>query len=409
MSLRKFLLMQLKNPGVTIGIVFILVLMISLPQAGAFAHLASNNTSSGMGNITTNTTTNITTNITTNTTTATTATTASYGVHIIIMSHLIEIDMISNPGYLKVSETMIFRNIGSENHTGPIYSWLQDDAFNQIVIKMDMGMEGQGTPIETFQVDNNVIGWNDILLTDMSMPSMYSLEYMVPAEPSDKKTGLVTFSKKLKHPTTVNYDYMPMPGMSALVIKLKKPDETTITITDSEKTPIQADLVEDMNNIATYNWIQPQFNGISIEMKESTSDGSVFMLYSGIVLIIIGIVSYFLLKDRSPAIKGFKEKLQSSSIQDEPNEDIYLEMDEEYGDEDEKEESSRHEVLNKKDIENLNPDELSSAKKAIYKVIMELDDDFSKGIISEHEYDAIRKKYKKKAMDIKERIDRVNK
>jgi hypothetical protein len=380
MSLRKILHVQLKNPGVTIGIVFLLVLMISLPTAGAFPQYASNYTSGGMG---------------------TTTISTSYGNHIIILSHLIEIDLISNPGYLKVSETMIFRNIGYENYTGPIYSWLQGNAFNQILIKEEMGMEGQGISIETFQVDNNVIGWNDIFPINISMPSLYRLEYMVPAEPSDKKTGLVTFSKKLKHPTTVNYDYMPMSGMAVLVIKITKPDETTITITDSEGTPIQADLVEEINNIATYNWIQPQFDGLSIEMKESTSDGSVFILYSGLVLIFIGIVSYFLLRDRRSAIKGFKEKLHGSSIQDE---DIYLEMDE-----DEKEESSRHEVLNKKDIENLNPDELNSAKKAIYKVIMELDDDFSKGIISEHEYDAIRKKYKKKAMDIKKCIDKVNK
>ncbi len=77
--------------------------------------------------------------------------------------------------------------------------------------------------------------------------------------------------------------------------------------------------------------------------------------------------------------------------------------------EDAAEYNAEGEVLTKKDIENHSLDELKAAKKAVSRVLRELDDDYSSGIIPEDEYNTIRSNYKKKAVDITKRIEMLEK
>ncbi|MCD4845241.1 MAG: hypothetical protein K8R25_12220 [Methanosarcinales archaeon] len=358
--------------------VLILVLISSFPAAYAFAHYASNNnTSNSTGIMMGNTST------------------SSNVVEIIIVQHLIEVDHLINEGYLTVTETIIFRNVGTQNYTGPIYTWLQDDAFNLVVSKNKMAMDSQGIAITSFQVDDNIIGWNDSIQSSMGMPSMYHLEYMIPVDPNKEKMGSVDFIKEITVPATVNYNYVPMTGMYALVINTIQPENTGITITDCDGVEIEPDFVEEgVNNMKKYNWVSPSFTRICIEISQSKSGGSSTILYAGIILVIIGVVGYFLLK-------GNGQKEENVEYEDEDAGG--------YEDKDASKYNDEEEVLTKKDIENNSLNELRAAKKAVSRVLRELDDDYSSGIISEDEYDTIRSNYKKKAVDIAKRIEMLEK
>lgn len=348
--------------------VLILVLISSFPSGYAYAHLASDNSTGNstgmMGN------TSISSNV----------------VEIIIVQHLIEVDHLKNEDYLTVSETIIFRNVGTQNYTGPIYTWLQDDAFNLVVTKNTMAMDSQGIAITSFQVDDNIIGWDDSIQSSMGMPSMYHLEYMVPVDPDMEKDGSIDFIKKITVPATVNYKYVPMTGMYALVINTIQLENTGIMITDGEGVEIEPDLVEEANNLKKYNWVSPSFDQICIEISESKSGGSSTILYAGIILVIIGVVGYFLLKRNGQK----EEKVKHEG-------------------EDAAQYNNEEEVLTERNIENYSLNELKTAKKAVSRVLRELDDDFSSSIISEDEYDTIRSNYKKKAVDITKRIEMLEK
>jgi hypothetical protein len=307
-------------------------------------------------------------------------------VEIIIVQHLIDVNHLKNEGYLTVSERIVFRNVGTQNYTGPIYTWLQDDAFNLVVTKDKMAKDSQGIAITSFQVDDNIIGWDDSIQSSMGMPSIYHLEYMIPVDPDMEKEGSIDFIKKITVPPTVNYNYVPMTGMYALVINTIQLENTGIMITDGEGVEIEPDLIEEANNLKKYNWVSPSFDQICIEISESKSGGSSTILYAGIILVIIGVVGYFLLKRN-----GQKEEKVKHEGEDAAQ---YI---------------NEEEVLTEKDIENYSLNELKTAKKAVSRVLRELDDDFSSSIISEDEYDTIRSNYKKKAVDITKRIEMLEK
>ena len=342
-------------------------------------------------------------------------TTSSYGANVVIIQHLIEVDQVTYPGYLRVVETIIYKNLGTENYSGPIYTYVQDGAFNVAVAKMEMAASGGKNITEAFLVSENVVGWNDIILSGIGMAPMYQIEYMVPAEPTGKTTESVTFTKKLKYPTNVNYIYMPITGMPALVVKLEKSDGMKTTVLDIDGSKIDADFFEESGNSETYNWFQPLFVDISFELSKSNPAGSDITLYLIILLVIIAVISYTVLRGKSPAIKGLEGKL-GNVLPKKQDEEIYLEEeefeeeqdieDDPEAEEDEvEEETSRQPSLEMNDIENLSLDELRTAKQAIFNVLIKLDEDHVSGIISEDEYNDIRDNYKEKAKDIMIRID----
>ncbi len=253
--------------------------------------------------------------------------TSSYGANVVIIQHLIEIDQVTYPGYFRVVETIIYKNLGTENYSGPVYTYVQDGTFNIAVSKMEMATGGGINPIEAFQVSENVVGWNDIILSGTGMAPMYQIEYMVPAELTGKTTESVTFTKKLKYPTNVNYIYMPITGMRSLVVKLEKSDGMKTTILDNDGVKINADSFEESGNSETYYWDQPLFVEISFELSKSNMGGSDITLYLLILLVIIVVIGYTFLRGKSPAVKGLEGKL-GSVLPKRTDEEIYLEEEE---------------------------------------------------------------------------------
>ena len=388
--------MLTRNSVLFISVFVILALLFSLSTASAYAYMADNGS---------------------NSTSTIEVTTSSYGANVVIIQHLIEIDQVTYPGYLRVVETIIYKNLGTENYSGPVYTYVQDGAFNVAVAKMEMATGGGKNTVETFPVSENVVGWNDIIMLGPGMAPMYQIEYMIPSEPTGKTTESVTFTKKLKYPTNVNYIYMPITGMPALVVKLEKSDGMKTTVLDIDGSKIDADFFEESGNSETYNWFQPLFVDISFELSKSNPAGSDITLYLIILLVIIAVIGYPVLRGRSPAIKGLEGKL-GSVLPKKQDEGIYLEEeefeeeqdieDDPEAEEDEvevEEETSRQPSLEINDIENLSLDELRTAKHAISNVIIKLDEDHVSGIISEDEYNDIRDNYKEKAKDIMIRID----
>jgi len=352
--------------------------------------------------------------------------TSSYGANVVIIQHLIEVDQVTYPGYFRVVETIIYKNLGTENYSGPIYTYVQNGAFNIAVTKTEMAADGGRNTIEDFQVSENVVGWNDIILSGPGAPPKYQIEYMVPAEPTGKTTESVTFIKKLKYPTDVNYIYMPNTGMRSLIVKLVKSDGMKTTVLDNEGSIINADFIEENGNLETYYWDQPLFVEISFELSKSNPAGSDITLYLIILLVIIAVISYVVLRGKNPAIKGLEEKL-GSVLPKKQDEGIYLEEeefeddedieddlesdedeyegDEEIEEDEVEEETSRQPSLETDDIDDLSLDELKTTKQAIFNVLLKLDEDHVSGIISEDEYNDIRDNYKEKAKDIMIRID----
>ena len=192
--------MLTRNSVLFISAFIIPALLFSLSTASSYAYMADNGS---------------------NSTLTPEVTTSSYGANVVIIQHLIEVDQITYPGYLRVVETIIYKNLGTENYSGPVYTYVQDGAFNIAVAKMEMATGGGTNTIEAFQVSENVVGWNDLILSGTGMAPMYQIEYMVPAEPTGKTTESFTFTKKLKYPTNVNYIYMPITGMPAWLSNLK--------------------------------------------------------------------------------------------------------------------------------------------------------------------------------------------
>ncbi len=400
-----------RNSVLFISAFVILALLFSLSTASAYPDMAINGS---------------------NSTSTPEVAVSSYGANVVIIQHLIEVDQVTYPGYFGVVETIIYKNLGTENYSGPVYTYVQDGTFNIAVSKMEMATGGGRNPIEAFQVSENVVGWNDIILSGPGMAPMYQIEYMVPAEPTGKTTESVTFTKKLKYPTNVNYIYMPITGMPALIVKLEKSDGMKTTVLDNDGVEINADFFEESGNSETYNWFQPLFVEISFELSKSNMGGSDITLYLLILLVIIAVIGYVVLRGKSPAIKGMEDKL-GSILPKKQDDEIYLEEeeleddedleddlesdDDEYegneeieddleAEEDEvEEETSRQPSPGMNDIEALSLDELKTTKQAIFKVLLKLDEDYVSGIISEDEHNDIRDNYMERAKDIMVRID----
>ncbi|MCK4937897.1 MAG: hypothetical protein KAR85_04770 [Methanosarcinales archaeon] len=382
--------MKILNPVLFIIVSSILILMLLISPVYAYADSVSDGTDgeSIMGGVVT-----------------------SYGADVIIVRHLIEVDQVSNPDYLKVDETLVFRNIGTGNYTGSLYAWLPNGAFNVGLAKLEMTSGGQIRPLDVFIVNDNVIGWNDEILAGSVMTPMYRLQYMVPAEPTGKMTESLTFTKKLKYPTNVNYDYIPSSGMPVLIVKLVKSDDLTTSVVNEDGSKIEADFVDVVEGSNTYNWVQPQFVEISFTLSRSSIDQSDVSIYLLLLLVIILVIGIPVLRGKTPYVKGLDEKTSKAGPKKE-DEDIYLEQefDEEFEEEietseDTEEDGSDVPALNEEDIKSFDIDELKSAKSALLKVLSELDEDYADGALSEEEYNSIRDKYKQKVIGIMKQID----
>jgi len=205
---------------------------------------------------------------------------------IIMAQHLIEFDAVQlqSENKLFIRETLIFRNIGIKDFYGPLKTWLPDSSGNIKVSKSEMMTGGGLIPVD-FNKNGNIISWQDYIEQNSKLPLLYVVEYTVNMEPGASSiTG--TYTKKLAIPTLLNYRYMGKPDLPALVIKITKPQESSIKLFDENRNEITTGEVDEAGDIIRF--YSPQFKEINIEISKSSAISAVKNDYA--VYVVIGIL-----------------------------------------------------------------------------------------------------------------------
>jgi len=190
---------------------------------------------------------------------------------IIMAQHLIEYDAVQlqSENKLFIRETLIFRNIGTKDYNGLLRTWLPDGyEKNSIKVSKSEMMTGGGLiPLE-FNLTGNIISWPEYVEKNSTLPLLYAVEYIVAMEPGASSiAGTVT--KKLSYPTLINYRYIEKPGLPALVVKITKPQESSIKIFDENRKNITPTEANETGDIIRFS--SPQFKELNIEISKSSA------------------------------------------------------------------------------------------------------------------------------------------
>lgn len=184
---------------------------------------------------------------------------------IIIAQHLIEYDAVQLQSENKVfiRETLIFRNIGTKDFYGPIRTWLPDGS-EKIKVSKSETMTGGGLIPLDFEKNGNIISWKQYVEQNSKSPSLYDVEYTVAMKQSASSiTG--TYSKKLAYPTLINYRYIEKPDLPALVIKITKPQGSSVKFVDENGNKIVVTELDEKGEI--FRFSSPKFNEINIDLS----------------------------------------------------------------------------------------------------------------------------------------------
>jgi hypothetical protein len=188
---------------------------------------------------------------------------------IIIAQHLIEYDAVQLQPENKVfiRETLIFRNIGTKDFYGFLKTWLPEGSEKIVVSKSEMMTGGGLTPLE-FNKTGNVLSWKDYVEKNSTLPLIYAVEYTVAMKPGASSiTG--TYSKKLAYPTLINYRYVGKPGLTSLIVKITKPQTSSIKLFDENRNEIKSDDPAETGDIIRIS--DPQFKELNIEISGSSA------------------------------------------------------------------------------------------------------------------------------------------
>jgi hypothetical protein len=181
---------------------------------------------------------------------------------IIMAQHLIEYDAVQlqSENKLFIRETLIFRNMGTKDFSGSLRTWLPDGSEKIKVGKSEMMTGGGLIPLD-FDKNGNIISWKEYVEQNSNLPSLYVVEYIVAMEPRTSSiTG--TYSKKLAYPTLINYRYIEKSGLPALVVKITKPQESSIKLFDENRNKINPDETGDI-----FRFSSPQFKELNIDLS----------------------------------------------------------------------------------------------------------------------------------------------
>lgn len=325
--------------------------------------------------------------------------TTSSDLDIRLLQHLIEIDstQLSSENKLLIRETLIFKNIGAVNFSGPLRTWVPD-GIEAIRLERRGMMEGTlEYPLQPVQA-GNIIEWQDIIIAG-SVPPLYSIEYVVYSEPKGQITKIQNFTKKLLVTTKINYKYEGKPGLPSLVLKVTKPQGSQIELLDENGNKITYD--DNSEEGTVYRFGNPQFREIEIRISSSpvsSSQASTSQIagYVIIGLLILLVISYPILRKKSEKIRGIEEKLRSSSEKQKESqkEDI----------EEEVEESS---VKEDAVLSGMTKNELENKKNKLVSKLEKLKKDYAEGNLLDEEYDELRRPSQKELKKINRILEKI--
>ncbi len=222
---------------------------------------------------------------------------------IMLVQSLIEVDAVQlqSQNKLYVRETLIFRNSGTMNFIGSLRTWVPDGTEGIRIGKSEMTM-GANPEFIAWKQNGNIISWQGEI-NATALPPIYTVEYVLPAEPK----GTKQYSKMFFYPTLVT----KKPNSIVLRITLNKDESAAITDENgnsisSSGNPSQA------NNIIQYGWESPQFNEMNVAISSSSATPSGIADYVILGLLIILVVSYLFFRKKNEKIRSFEEKLRNS-------------------------------------------------------------------------------------------------
>jgi hypothetical protein len=205
---------------------------------------------------------------------------------IVMVQHLIEYDAVQlqSENKLFIRETLTFKNLGTKDFYGPLRTWLPDGSEKIKVIRSEMMSDGRSIPLE-FETNGNIISWKEFVQQN-SVKFLYVIEYTFSLEPGKSSiTGI--YSKKLGYPTLINYKYVKIGSdLAPLVVKITKPQESSIKFFDENRNEITLD-ADETGDIYRRNE-PPQFKELNIEISKSSAISEVNKDY--VVYVVIGIL-----------------------------------------------------------------------------------------------------------------------
>ncbi len=367
-----------------IYLILVFLIFLSLNTAFGFAGMARNNSSNEAAQLTD---------------------TIESDRDIVLLQHLIEIDTVrfQAENRLYVKETLIFKNIGTKNFSGTLRTWVPDGIEGISVGKIAM-VAGSGiTPVQAVQ-NGNIVSWSAEMEIN-ALPPMFSVEYVQTAEPKGALSRGQTYSKKFTYPTLINYRYQDRPDLPAVVIKVTKLEDSTITFTDENGNKISTqDVSEDGNSIIS-RFSSPAFKELTIEVSKSKVTASGIMGYVILGILILIVFSYPVLRKKSEKLQAFEEKLKNSlkreeESEEEPGKEITEEVVEEEPGEEITEEAVEVEPGEEEDISGKSKDELEIEKNRVLSKLDELEKDYSSGNLLDEEYEELKGTYKAKIKEI---------
>ncbi len=323
---------------------------------------ATNNSGAITGNITQNDQRNIDL-----------ANTTESDQNIEISLHLIEVeaDRPDLQDKLYVHETIVFRNAGTKIFSGALKTWVPDGVLEIKVMKAQMVAETGAKSIVTEQ-NGNIISWQDYI--EANDHPMYNIEYILSAEPKGTITKSKYYSKKLLYPTLINYKYSPSPGYPVFILKVAKSKDSSITLLDENRNKIIAQDVSEEDSSIISRFSEIQFKEFNIEISKTSFDLSQIAIYLIIGLLIVLVLTYPIIRKKSPKLQEMEEKIRNS---------FKREPEEEFTPED-------------GNLSGKTKDKLETEKNELLSRLDELEKDYASGNLIDEEYEELKNSYQKK-------------
>ncbi len=315
---------------------------------------------------------------------------------IILAMGLIEVDSVQfqSRNELYVKETLIFSNSGTQNFTGPLRTWVPDGTEGIRMGRSEM-TESANPENLTWEQNGNIISWQGEINAPPTLPPIYTLEYLLPAEPK----GAAQYSKMLLYPTLVT----KKPNSIKLRITLNKDESAAITDENGNSISSSGNPSEDGNSIL-YGWESPQFNEINVVISSSTAASSGIAGYVILGLIIILAVSYLFIRKKSEKIRSFEEKFRNSLKRKETVKETAKETRMKVAAETKKPEPVKR--AEDTEFEGKTRDELQIMKDETLSRVSELNKEYESGNMLDEEYEELKKSYQERIDKIKKRIEK---
>jgi len=267
-------------------------------------------------------------------------------------SHLIEVDL-SHENAIFVQESIVFSvslNVSEipDNLAINVPGSAEIDSFQRVE------MMGTGSEPINYTRDGDILYFDDSKrLQESSLPAIYEIRYVIK---DNAAISYRSFSKVLHSSEQVFYP------IGRLTVAVSHPEGVHVHLTNEIGNAIKADTVETNVNIVTFAWNNPDIAALTVNTHspvEQSSDGNVpvaflFLLAFGAVVVVV-----YMLYSKRKGNAGIRE--------------------------------------------------LEDQYESLLTVILQIEDDHKSKILSDKEFLSLHKKYKSQAMDIKKKIDSLQK